>query len=55
MKGQPLVAQIPWAHNVLLVQRIAECAGAYEMQADFEAKVEEHFNRMIDGFLAVGV
>ncbi|MCK6486246.1 MAG: DEAD/DEAH box helicase family protein [Phycisphaerae bacterium] len=32
----------------------AEFCDVYEMQADFEAKVEEHFNKMIDGAIAAG-
>jgi len=33
----------------------AEFCDVYEMQADFESKVEEHFNRMIDSLLGARV
>jgi len=48
---------IPGVNNLKSYGRwaFAEFCDVYAMEADFEAKVEEHFNRMIDNLLAVKV
>ena len=43
--GQP-------TQEIIESRRLAEFTDAWEMQSDFEAKVEEHFNDMIDSVAA---